>query len=66
LPNIIEDGVGLTWEILEIYRQIMLVRKHPGMRQLGRPLRRWKDNINMVLREVGYEDVEWIELAEDM
>ncbi|KAJ4446935.1 hypothetical protein ANN_13637 [Periplaneta americana] len=34
-------------------------------RPLGRPRRRWKDNIKMDLREVGNDDREWINLAQD-
>ena len=34
-------------------------------RPLGRPRRRWKDNIRMDLQEVGCGGVDWIELAED-
>ncbi|KAJ4440903.1 hypothetical protein ANN_10750 [Periplaneta americana] len=33
---------------------------------LGRPRRRWEDNIKMDLREVGYDDRDWINLAQDM
>jgi hypothetical protein len=32
---------------------------------LGRPRRRWVDNIRMDLREVGWGDVDWIGLAQD-
>jgi hypothetical protein len=32
---------------------------------LGRPSRRWEDNINMDLREIGWGVVDWINLAED-
>ncbi|KAJ4441302.1 hypothetical protein ANN_11156 [Periplaneta americana] len=32
---------------------------------LGRPRRRWEDNIKMDLREVGYDDTDWINLAQD-
>jgi len=32
---------------------------------LGRPRCRWEDNIKMDLQEVGCEDMDWIELAED-
>jgi hypothetical protein len=32
---------------------------------LGRPRRRWEDNIKMDLKEVGYGDMDWIELAQD-
>ncbi|KAJ4436010.1 hypothetical protein ANN_18634 [Periplaneta americana] len=31
----------------------------------GRPRRRWEDNIKMDLREVGYDDRDWINLAQD-
>ncbi|KAJ4434523.1 hypothetical protein ANN_23085 [Periplaneta americana] len=34
-------------------------------RPLGRPRRRWEDNIKMDLREVGYDDRDWINLAQD-
>jgi hypothetical protein len=34
-------------------------------RPLGRPTRRWVDNIKMDLREVGWDDMDWIDLAED-
>ena len=34
-------------------------------RLLGRPRRRWKDNIKMDLQEVGCCGMDWIELAQD-
>ena len=34
-------------------------------RPLGRPRRRWEDNIKMELREVGSDPGDWIDLAED-
>jgi hypothetical protein len=36
-----------------------------GKRPLGRPRRRWVDNIRMDLGEVGWGDVDWIGLAQD-
>jgi hypothetical protein len=36
-----------------------------GKRLLGRPRRRWVDNIRMDLGEVGWDDVDWICLAQD-
>jgi hypothetical protein len=36
-----------------------------GKRPLGRPRRRWVDNIRMALGEVGWGDVDWIGLAKD-
>jgi hypothetical protein len=42
-----------------------LVGKPEGKRPLGRPGRRWVDNIRMDLGEVGWGDVDWIGLAQD-
>jgi len=41
------------------------VGKPEGRRPLGRPRRRWEDNIRMDLREVGCGCVDWMELAQD-
>ncbi|KAJ4431766.1 hypothetical protein ANN_20371 [Periplaneta americana] len=43
----------------------VLVGRPKGKRPLGRPRRRWEDNIKMDLREVGYDDRDWINLAQD-
>ncbi|KAJ4438188.1 hypothetical protein ANN_14127 [Periplaneta americana] len=43
----------------------VLVGRPEGKRPLGRPRRRWEDNIKMDLREVGYDDRGWINLAQD-
>jgi hypothetical protein len=43
----------------------VLVGKPEGKRPLGRPRRRWEDNIKMDLQEVGCGGMEWIELAQD-
>jgi hypothetical protein len=43
----------------------LLVGKPEGRRPLGRPRRRWVDNIRMDLVEVGRDDVDWIGLVED-
>jgi len=42
----------------------VLVGKPEGKRPLGRPRRRWEDNIKMDLREVGGSG-EWMKLAQD-
>ena len=39
--------------------------KPEGKRTLGRPRRRWENNIKMDLQEMGYEGKDWIELAQD-
>jgi hypothetical protein len=43
----------------------LLVRKQEGKTPLGRPRRRWVDNIRMDLGEVVWGDVDWIGLAQD-
>jgi len=44
---------------------MVLVGKTKGKRPLGRPRRRWEDNIKMDLQEVGCRGVDRIELAQD-
>ena len=39
--------------------------KPEGKRPLGRPRPRWEDNIKMDPQEVGYGNMDWIELAQD-
>ena len=39
--------------------------KAEGRRPLGRPRRRWEDNIKMDLQEVGCVGVDWIDLFRD-
>jgi hypothetical protein len=46
-----------------VYR--VLVGKPEGKRPLERPRRRWEDGIKMDLREIGWGDVERIQLAQD-
>jgi hypothetical protein len=46
-----------------VYR--LLVGEPEGKRPLGRPRRRWIDNIKMDLSEIGLNVVEWIDLAQD-
>jgi hypothetical protein len=51
-----EEGRG-------VYR--VLVGRPEGKRPLGRPGRRWEDNIKMDLKEIGIDGANWIELAQD-
>jgi hypothetical protein len=46
-----------------LYR--VLVGKSVGKTTLGRPRRRWEDNIKIDLQEVGCRGMDWIELAQD-
>ncbi|KAJ4442621.1 hypothetical protein ANN_04210 [Periplaneta americana] len=43
----------------------VLVGRPRGKRPLGRPRHRWEDNIKLDLREVGYDDRDWTNLAQD-
>jgi hypothetical protein len=43
----------------------ILVGNPQGKRPLGRPRRRWVENIKMDLREIGCDDMDWIDLAQD-
>jgi hypothetical protein len=43
----------------------ILVGKPKGKRPLGRPSRRWVDNNKMDLREIGWDGMDWIDLAQD-
>jgi len=45
-----------------VYR--VLAGKPEGKRPLGRPRRRWENNIKMDLQEVGSGGMDWIELAQ--
>jgi hypothetical protein len=43
----------------------ILVGKYERKRPLGRPRHRWEDNTRMDLREVGWEGVDWMDVAQD-
>jgi hypothetical protein len=43
----------------------ILVGKPEGKRSLGRPRRRWVDNIKIDLREIEWGGMDWIDLAQD-
>jgi len=73
LPNIVRvvksrrmrwaGHVARTGEDRGVHR--VLVGKPEGKRPLGRPRRRWEDNIKMDLQEVGRGRGDWMELAQD-
>jgi hypothetical protein len=50
-------------EETNVYR--ILMGKPEGKRPLGRPRRRWEDEIRMELRGIGWRSVDWIQLAQD-
>jgi hypothetical protein len=43
----------------------ILMGKPEGKTQLGRPSRRWVDNVKINLREIGWDGMDWIDLAQD-
>jgi hypothetical protein len=61
--NIWAGHVASIGERRDAYR--VLVAKPEGRRPLARSMRRWKDNIKMDLREVGWGDMDWINLTQD-
>jgi hypothetical protein len=62
-----ENEVGWTCgthgEGESFYR--VLVGRPEGKRPLGRPRRRWEDNIKLDLWEIGIDGTNWIRLAQD-
>jgi len=42
-----------------------LIGKPQVKRPLGRPGRRWEDNITMDVREIGWKNVDWTHLTQD-
>jgi hypothetical protein len=55
--------VAYMWEMRNAYK--ILVGKLEGKRPLKRPRHRWDDTIKMNLREIGWDGVNWIHLAQD-
>jgi hypothetical protein len=72
-PNIVKviKSRGMRWagrvacmgEGRGFYR--VLVGRPEGKRPLGRPRRKWADNIKMDLKETGIDRANWIRLAQD-
>jgi len=44
---------------------MVMMGKHEGKRPLGRPSHRWEANFKMYLQEVGWGDMDWINMAQD-
>ena len=63
LTHYVIKKVARMGEERGVYR--VFVGKPEGKRPLGRPRRRWVDNIRMDLQEVGCGHVDWIGLAQD-
>jgi hypothetical protein len=59
----IKEHVARMGEMRNAYN--VLVGKPKGNRPLERPRRRWQDNIRMDVREIEWESVDWIYLAQD-
>jgi len=70
-PNIIKviQSSKIRWtehvaRLEKINASKILVTELEGKRSLARLRRRWEDNVRMDLREVGWEDVSWMHLAQ--
>jgi hypothetical protein len=57
------EHVARTGEGSGVYR--VLVGRPEGKRPLGRPRRRWENNIKMYLKETGIDGADWIRLAQN-
>jgi hypothetical protein len=55
--------VARMGEVRNVYS--IFIGKPEGRRPLGRPRRRWENNIGMDLREIEFGDVDWIRLAQN-
>jgi hypothetical protein len=70
-PKIPSVTNGILWaghvarmgEKRNAYRILMGMPE--GKRPLGRPRRRWVDNIKIDLREIGWDGVDWVDMAQD-
>jgi hypothetical protein len=57
------EHVARMGEKRNAYR--ILMGKPEGKRSLGRPRRRWVDNIKIDLTDIGWDGMDWIDLAQD-
>jgi len=68
-PRFTNAIISIYFLLFKIYFKLrkseVLVGKPEGKRPLGRPRRRWVDNIRMDLQEVGCGYMDWIGLAQD-
>jgi hypothetical protein len=64
-PSIKEDVMAghVAWMTEKSNARIILVGKSKGKRPLGKPWRRWVNDIKMDLREIGWGGMNWIDLA---
>jgi len=53
------------WGKNEDQSYYILVGRPDGRGPLGRPRRRWEDNVRRDLREVGFRDENWLDIAQD-
>jgi hypothetical protein len=53
----------LLWATRNAYR--ILVGKLEGKKPLGRPRRWWMDNVELNLREIGWDGMDWIDVAQN-
>jgi hypothetical protein len=62
-PLNVGSDVARVGEMRNAYN--ILVGISEGMRLLGRPERRWENNIRMDRREIGWGGVDWLHLVQD-
>jgi hypothetical protein len=57
--------MGWAGHVARMGTNRILAGKPDGKSPLGRPRHRWVDNIKMYLREIGWDGMDWIDLAQD-
>jgi hypothetical protein len=55
--------VARIWKKRNAYR--ILMGNPEGKRPLGRPRRRWMNNVRMDLGEIGWDDINWVDVAQE-
>jgi hypothetical protein len=63
-PNIIRVMKSRRMRLLGMHTKFWL-EKPEGKRPLIRPRHRWEDNLGLDLREIGWDIVDWMHLAQD-
>jgi hypothetical protein len=54
-----------AWQVVRMKEKRMLVGKPERKKPLGRPRRRWVDNIKIILREIEWDCMDWINCSQD-
>jgi hypothetical protein len=65
IVRMIKRRMRWAWHIARMGRRRMYIGKPGEKRPVGRPRRRWVDNIKINIREIGWGCMDWVDLAQD-